>query len=71
MRLTTLALGLSLLLAACAPGSFTNPLGVSLRIPVIVGEHEGAIVVGADGSITGEGVVQVEGEAVHVVTVPR
>lgn len=66
-----LGLTAPLALAACAPGTFDNPIGTTIRVPVIVGEDRGTIIIGADGSITGEGIVNVDGTPTRVVTIPR
>ena len=69
--LKLLGLTAPLALAACSAGSFTNPTGVTIRVPVVVGEDRGTIIIGADGSITGEGIVNVDGTPTRVVTIPR
>lgn len=72
-RLIKLLLGTAapIALAACSAGTFDNPTGTTFRVPIVVGEDRGTIIIGADGSITGEGIVNVDGTPTRVVTIPR
>ena len=72
-RLIKLLLGTAapVALAACSAGTFDNPTGTTIRVPIVVGEDRGTIIIGADGSITGEGIVNVDGTPTRVVTIPR